>query len=153
GKVTTAEQAAQLFENGMVGGASGFTKAGDSKGVLDALARRAEQENIRITLMTGASGGHDTDAKLTRAGALAKRVPFQADRVLREAIKNGEGVVTDPHLSESAESLHNRGLAAVDTAVMEAAVIERDGSIVPTTSVGKSVTFAALAKKVIIEIN
>src|SRR5690606_18902063 len=153
GKVTTAEQAAQLFENGMVVGASGFTKAGDSKVVLDALARRAEQENIRITLMTGASLGHDTDGKLTRAGALAKRMPFQVDRVLRQAINNGEVLFIDQHLSESAELLHNRCLPAVDIAVIEAAFIERDGSIVPTTSVGNSVTFAALAKKVIIEIN
>ncbi|PPL04605.1 succinate CoA transferase [Parapedobacter indicus] len=152
-KVTTAEQAAQLFEHGMVVGSSGFTKAGDSKAVLDALARRAEKEEFRITLMTGASLGHDTDAKLTRAGALAKRMPFQVDRVLREAINRGEVLFIDQHLSESAELLHNHCLPPVDIAIIEAAFIEPDGSIVPTTSVGNSVTFAALAKRVIIEIN
>src|SRR5690606_40465544 len=31
--------------------------------------------------------------------------------------------------------------------------VDRDGSIVPTTSVGNSVTYAALAKKVFLEIN
>src|SRR5690606_35744078 len=147
-KVTTAEEAAKLFENGMVVGASGFTKAGDSKVVLDALARRAEHEDIKITLMTGASLGHDTDAKLTRAGALSKRMPFQVDRVLRQAINSGEVLFIDQHLSESAELLHNRCLPPVDIAVIEAALIERDGSIVATTSAGNSVTFAALAKKV-----
>ncbi len=152
-KVTTAEQAAQLFENGMVVGASGFTKSGDSKVVLDALAKRAAQEEIKITLMTGASLGHDTDAKLTRAGVLSKRMPFQVDRVLREAINKGEVLFIDQHLSESAELLHNQSLPPVDIAVIEVAFIERDGSLVPTTSVGNSVTFAALAKKVIIEIN
>lgn len=152
-KVTTAEQAAQLFKDGMVVGASGFTKAGDSKVVLDALAKRAAKEAIKITLMTGASLGHDTDAKLASAGALAKRMPFQVDCVLRTAINAGEVLFIDQHLSESAELLHNRCLPPVDIAVIEAAFIEADGSIVPTTSVGNSVTFAALAKRVIIEIN
>lgn len=152
-KVTTVEEAVQLFSDGMVVGSSGFTKAGDSKVMLDALAKRAEKEQLKITLMTGASLGHDTDGKLTRAGALAKRMPFQVDRVLREAINKGEVLFIDQHLSESAELLHNLCLPPVDIAVIEAAFIERDGSIVPTTSVGNSVTFAALAKQVIIEIN
>ncbi|WP_262247092.1 succinate CoA transferase [Parapedobacter soli] len=152
-KVTTAEQAAQLFEDGMVVGASGFTKAGDSKVVLDALAKWAEHEDMKITLMTGASLGHGTDGKLTRAGVLAKRMPFQVDRMLRQAINGGEVLFIDQHLSESAELLHNQCLPPVDIAVIEIALIEQDGSIVPTTSVGNSVTFAALAKKVILEIN
>jgi acetyl-CoA hydrolase/succinyl-CoA:acetate CoA-transferase len=41
-KVITAEDAALLFEDGMVVGSSGFTKAGDSKAVLPALAERAK---------------------------------------------------------------------------------------------------------------
>lgn len=69
-KVMTAAEAAQLFENGMVVGSSGFTKAGDSKEVLPAFAKRAENEDIQITLMTGASLGHGTDGKLAAAGAL-----------------------------------------------------------------------------------
>ena len=62
-KVMSAQEAAQFFEDDMVVGSSGFTKAGDSKVVLAALAERAKQEKIKITLMTGASLGHDTDGK------------------------------------------------------------------------------------------
>ncbi|MHC8950600.1 succinate CoA transferase [Sphingobacterium hungaricum] len=152
-KVITAQEAALFFEDGMVVGSSGFTKAGDSKVVLPAFAERAKQEPIKITLMTGASLGHDTDGKLAAAGALYKRMPFQVDRVLREKINAGEVLFIDQHLSESAELLHNKNLPSVDLAVIEAAYIDRDGNIVPTTSVGNSVTFAALAKQVIIEIN
>ena len=76
-KVMTAAEAAKLFENGMVVGSSGFTKAGDSKEVLPAFAERAAGEDIKITLMTGASLGHGTDGKLAVAGALTKRMPFQ----------------------------------------------------------------------------
>lgn len=152
-KVITAEQAAQLFENGMIVGSSGFTKAGDSKVVLPALAERAKTDPLKITLITGASLGHGTDGKLAEAGALAKRMPFQVDRILRGKINNGEVLFIDQHLSETAELLHNKNLASVDIAVLEVAAIEADGSIIPTTSVGNSVTFAALAKYVILEIN
>lgn len=152
-KVTTAVLAADIITDGMVIGASGFTKAGDSKAVLAALAERGKTEQFKITLMTGASLGHDTDGKLAAAGVLAKRMPFQVDKTLRTKINQGEILFIDQHLSESAELLHNKNLPPVDVAIIEAAYIDRDGSIVPTTSVGNSATFAQLAKKVIIEIN
>lgn len=152
-KVMTAEQAASFIEDGMVVGSSGFTKAGDSKAVLPALAERAKKEKVKITLMTGASLGHDTDGKLAEAGALSKRMPFQVDRILRNKINAGEVLFIDQHLSEAAELLHNKNLPPIDIAVLEVAFIDRDGSIVPTTSVGNSVTFASLAKQVILEIN
>lgn len=152
-KVMTAEEAAALIEDGMVVGSSGFTKAGDSKVVLPALAERAKKENVKVTLMTGASLGHDTDGKLAEAGALKKRMPFQVDRILRNKINAGEVLFIDQHLSEAAELLHNKNLPPVDIAVLEVAYIDRDGSFVPTTSVGNSLTFASLAKKVILEVN
>lgn len=152
-KVMTVQEAISYFENDMVVGASGFTKAGDSKVVLEALAERARTEDIKITLMTGASLGHDTDGKLAAAGALKKRMPFQVDRTLRNKINAGEVLFIDQHLSESAELLHNKNLPSVDIAVIEVAYIDRDGSLVPTTSVGNSATFAELAEKIIIEIN
>ena len=152
-KVMTAQEAAELIQDGMVVGSSGFTKAGDSKAVLPALAERAKKEKVKITLMTGASLGHDTDGKLAEAGALSKRMPFQVDKVLRNKINNGEVLFIDQHLSESAELLHNKNLPPVDIAVTEVAYIDKDGSIVPTTSVGNSVTFADLAQQVILEVN
>jgi acetyl-CoA hydrolase/succinyl-CoA:acetate CoA-transferase len=152
-KVITAEDAALLFEDGMVVGSSGFTKAGDSKAVLPALAERAKRDPLKITLMTGASLGHGTDGKLAEAGALSKRMPFQVDRTLRNKINEGEVLFIDQHLSESAELLHNKNLPDIDIAVLEVAYVDRDGSIVPTTSVGNSVTYAALSKHVILEIN
>ena len=152
-KVTTAEEAAKIIKNGMVVGSSGFTKAGDSKAILPALAERGKHEELKITLMTGASLGHGTDGKLAEAGVLKKRMPFQVDKTLRGKINQGEVLFIDQHLSESAELLHNKNLPPVDVAVIEATFIDRDGSIVPTTSVGNSATFADLAKKVIIEIN
>ncbi|WP_262506575.1 hypothetical protein [Sphingobacterium sp. T2] len=103
--------------------------------------------------MTGASLGHGTDGKLAEAGALRKRMPFQVDRTLRNKINEGEVLFIDQHLSEAAELLHNKNLPPVDIAVLEVTYIDRDGSIVPTTSVGNSLTFANLAKQVILEVN
>lgn len=75
-KITTAEDAVNIIKDGMVVGSSGFTKAGDSKAVLAALAKRGKTEDLKITLMTGASLGHGTDGKLAEANVLQKRMPF-----------------------------------------------------------------------------
>src|SRR5699024_9758740 len=131
-KVKTTEQAVAFVRDGMTVGASGFTKSGDSKVVLPALAERAKNEELKITLVTGASLGHDTDAKLAEAGALRMRMPFQVDRTLRRKINEGEILFMDPHLSESAELIHNKTMD-IDLAVIEVAFIDRDGNIVPTT--------------------
>jgi succinyl-CoA:acetate CoA-transferase len=43
----------------MTVGMSGFTRAGDAKVVPLAIAERAKSEQLKITLMTGASLGSD----------------------------------------------------------------------------------------------
>jgi len=118
-----------------------------------ALAERARREPLRITLLTGASLGNDTDKLLTEAHALARRAPFQVDPVLRAAINRGEVMYIDQHLSETVEVLRAGHLGPVDVAVIEAVRILDSGAIVPTTSVGNSASFAILAEKVIVEIN
>lgn len=152
-KVTTAAQAAELIKDGMVIGTSGFTRAGEVKAVPHALAEKAKKKPLKITLMTGASLGNNLDAELTEAGVLAKRMPFQVDRTLRQAINEGKVLFIDQHLSEPAEMLRNQQLPAPDIAIIEAVAITEEGHIVPTTSVGNSASFAALAKQVIVEIN
>jgi succinyl-CoA:acetate CoA-transferase len=82
-RVTSAAKAAEWIRDGMTVGMSGFTRAGDAKVVPLALAERARHEKLKITLMTGASLGSDVDKTLTEAGVLARRIPFQADPVLR----------------------------------------------------------------------
>lgn len=152
-KVISAQQAAFFFKDKMTIGTSGFTKAGDSKAVLPAFAERAKNEDIAITLITGASLGHTTDADLAQNNALYKRMPFQVDPTLRKKINDGSILFIDQHLSETVELLENKHLPKIDIAVLEAAYIDEKGNIIPTTSVGNSVTFAHLAKKIIIEIN
>lgn len=151
--IITAKEAAMLFNDKMVVASSGFTKAGDSKAVLMALAERAHTDPLKVTLMTGASLGHGTDGALAEAKALSLRLPFQVDPIMRKAINNGEVYFIDQHLGETANLLKANNFPKIDIAVLEACLIEEDGSIVPTTSVGNSASFAALAEKIIIELN
>lgn len=152
-KVITASEAALLIENNAVVGASGFTKAGDSKSVLPAFAKRAATEDVAITLITGASLGYTTDADLAENNALLRRMPFMADPALRKSINDYQLKYIDQHLSETVEQLICGHIAPVDIAIIEASLIDESGNIVPTTSIGNSAFFASQAKKIIIEIN
>ena len=152
-KVMSAAEAADLIQDGMTVGMSGFTRAGEAKAVPQALAMRAKERPLRISLMTGASLGNDLDKQLTEAGVLARRMPFQVDSTLRKAINAGEVMFIDQHLSETVEQLRNHQLKLPDIAVIEAAAITEQGHIVPTTSVGNSASFAIFAERVIVEIN
>lgn len=153
GKVVGAEEAALLIKDGMTVGMSGFTRSGDAKVVPMALAERASEAPMKITLLTGASLGSDIDKTLAEAKLLSRRIPFQADPVLRKAINAGEVMFVDQHLSETVEMLRSRQLPPVDVAVIEAVAITEEGGIIPTSSIGNSATFAMLAEKIIVEIN
>lgn len=152
-RIMSATEAASLIKDGMVVGMSGFTRAGEAMAVPLALAERAKTEPLKITLMTGASLGHDLDKILAESQVTARRMPFQSDPGLRRAINAGEVMFLDQHLSETVEQLRTRQLPGVDVAVIEAVAITADGGIVPTTSIGNSASFAILARKVIVEIN
>jgi succinyl-CoA:acetate CoA-transferase len=152
-RLMTAAEAAALFKDKMVVASSGFTKSGDSKAVLPALAERALVDPLKVTLMTGASLGYGTDGALAAAKALSLRLPFQVDPVLRKAINSGEVMFIDQHLGETANLLKANNFPKIDIAVLEVAMIEEDGSVLLTTSVGNSAAFALLANQVILEVN
>jgi succinyl-CoA:acetate CoA-transferase len=145
-KIMSADEAALMIHDGMRVGASGFTRAGDAKAMPAALAQRACREGkpLCITLMTGASLGHDADRMLTEAHVLARRLPFQVDKTLRDAINRGEVMFIDQHLSETVEMLRANQLGKLDVAVIEAVAITKRGGIVPTTSVGNSAKSTSL---------
>lgn len=152
-KIITAAEAASLIQDGMIVGMSGFTRSGDAKAVPVAMAERAASDPFQITLITGASLGHDVDKILTEAHILSRRMPFQSDRTLRNAINRGEVMFIDQHLSETVEQLRSNQLGPVNYAIVEALAITENGGIVPTTSVGNSASLAILAEKVIVELN
>lgn len=152
-RVTTAEEAASWIEDGMSLGLSGFTRAGDAKAVPTALADRANNgDNLKVNVYTGASLGADIDKILAESGVINKRLPFQADPVMRKEINTGGHLFVDQHLSHTAELLRNDVLE-VDYAIIEGISITEDGFLIPSTSVGNNYSFIESAKNVIIEIN
>ncbi|AST90225.1 acetyl-CoA hydrolase/transferase family protein [Sutcliffiella cohnii] len=152
-KVVTAQEAASWIQDGMTLGLSGFTRAGDVKAVPLELVKRAEKESFKVNVFTGASLGSDIDKLFAEAGIVHKRLPFQAEPTMRKKINAGEHLFVDHHLSHTAELLRANVIEPVDYAILEAVSISEDGMVIPTTSIGNSLTFATHAKNIIIEIN
>ncbi|WKA58212.1 acetyl-CoA hydrolase/transferase family protein [Planococcus shenhongbingii] len=152
-RVVSPEEAASWISDGMTLGLSGFTRAGDVKAVPFALVKRAETEEFKVNVFTGASLGSDIDRLFAEAGIVNKRLPFQAEPAMRKKINNGEMLFVDHHLSHTAEWIRANVIEAIDFAIVEALSITEDGMIIPTTSVGNSAIFAKHAKNIIVEIN
>jgi len=154
----SAEEAAELINNGDNVGFSGFTHAGCPKAVPAALAKRSEEEHakgnpFKIGMFTGASTGDSIDGTLSRAHAVKFRTPYQTNTDMRNDINKGEIPYYDLHLSTLAQDLRYGFFGALDVAIIEACEVTADGEIVPTCGVGATPTFAHLAKKVIVELN
>ncbi|MDQ0188862.1 acetyl-CoA hydrolase/transferase family protein [Alicyclobacillus cycloheptanicus] len=153
-RVLSADEAQAYIRDGMTVAVSGFTKSGDAKAVLQALAARVQRtgDPLKINLLSGASLG-ETDAIAAKAGIIRSRAPYQSEPVLRNSINRGEVKYTDQHLSHTAEYVRSGCLGEIDLAIIEATAITETGGIVPTTSVGNSPIFVERAKQVIVEIN
>ncbi len=155
----TAEQAAELINNGDVIGFSGFTPAGCPKEVPSALAKRAEKfhaegKEFKIGMYTGASTGDSTDGALARANAVSFRTPYQSNKDMRTSLNTpGATEYYDMHLSQLAQELRYGFLPKPTFAILEACDLTEDGEIVLTSGVGISPTIAKLADKIIIELN
>ena len=155
----TAEQAAELINNGDVIGFSGFTPAGCPKEVPSALAKRAEKfhaegKEFKIGMYTGASTGDSTDGALARANAVSFRTPYQSNKDMRNSLNTpGATEYFDMHLSQLAQELRYGFLPKPNVAIIEACDLTEDGEIVLTSGVGISPTIANLADKIIIELN
>lgn len=152
--IRTASQAAEIIEDGMVVGVSGFTPSGYPKAVPLAMAERAnEGEQFKIDLYSGASVGPEIDTILTEAGVIRKRLPYLTNTTIRKAINNGEIEYVDMHLSHSAQYVNSGAVPKVDVAIIEALAVTEKGDLIPTTSVGNSPSYIKNADKVIVELN
>lgn len=154
-KVMSPEEAAAIVKPGMVIGTSGFAVIGYPKAFPEALAKRAENEAqpLGLTLITGASVGDALDGSLARAGAVARRYPYQTNNDMRNMINKGAVKYVDMHLSQVPQWIRNNYFGRIDLAVIEAAAVDESGNIIPTMSVGCSDALVKYADKVIVEIN
>ena len=154
----SAEEAAELIQDGQNIGFSGFTAAGAAKAVPYALAQKARREHeagrpFKVGVLTGASTGKSLDGALAEADAIGFRTPYQGNPFLRKQINTGKVHFVDMHLSAVPQSARYGALGKIHWAVVEACDITAGGSVVLSTSVGASNTYLRLADKIIIELN
>ena len=153
-RVVSADEAALLIKDGMRVGTSGFTPSGYPKAVPLALAEQVRAgRRVQIDLLTGASVGPELDGELSDLGVIKRRVPYQTNRSMRNAINSGKVAYLDQHLSHSPQQVRYGFHGNLDVAIIEACSITETGGIVPTTSLGNSPTFVQEADIVIVEIN
>lgn len=154
----TAEQAAELIQDGDNLGFSGFTHAGCPKVVSKAIAAKAVKEHeagrpFKVGVFTGASTGDRIDGELTRAKAIKVRYPYQTNKDMRNAINANDLSYADLHLSIEAQEIRYGFFGKLNYAIVEAADVTDDGHIVPTTAVGILPTICSQAEKIIVELN
>ena len=155
-KIMTADEAARFVKNGDQVGFSGFTPSGTPKAVPAAIAKMAEEEHAKgnefqIGIFSGASAGDALDGALARAKAVKFRTPYQSNKDMRNAINSQEVSYSDMHLSHLAQELRYGFYGDIDVAVIEAADLNEKGEILLTSGVGNVLTYANMAKKIIVE--
>jgi len=152
-KVVTVEEAVRLVEDRCVIGISGFTKSGEPKAFIPALARHLAERapQTRIALFSGASLSDEVENPI--APFVGKRGPYMSSAVSRKLIHSGQMDFTDVHLSAFARNLMYGFYGDVDLAVVEVSRIRRDGSAVLSSSVGISPEALHKAEKIVFEVN
>ena len=130
----TAEQAAELVNNGDNVGFSGFTAAGTPKFVAPAIAAKAKKEHeagrpFKINVFTGASTNDYIDGELARADAVNFRTPYQSCKDTRARLNAHEINYCDMHLSQLAQNLRYGFFGKMDMVVIEAGDVTDDGEI------------------------
>ncbi len=154
----TAQEAAEMIKDGDTIGLSGFTAPGTPKSITEAIAAKALKEHeagrpFKINLFTGASTSDHVDGILSRNNALNMRAPYQNLPDLRKRINAHDCHYFDRHLSEMAQEMRYGFYGDVDYAIIEVADITPDGECILGTGVGNAPTYAAMAKKIFIELN
>lgn len=152
-RVVPVEEAVHHVKDHCTLAISGFTKSGEAKTFLPALAEHlaANAPDTRFTLLTGASLSDSIENPL--APFIRKRSPYMSSPASRKRIHAGQMDFTDVHLSQFARNLMYGFYGTVDLAVVEVSRILRDGNVILTSSVGVSPEALARADKIILEVN
>ena len=155
-KIVSADEAATLITDGMNVGVSGFTPSGYPKKTTLALAKAIKAgKKCRINIWSGASVGPEIEETLAEVGGISGRMPYYAasNKILSRQINTGSVTYIDQHLSHFAQQIDYGFYGDVDVAIVEAAAINADGSIVLGSGVGNTPMLVKHAKKIIVEVN
>ncbi len=152
-KLMPVEEAVKFVTDRCKIAISGFTKSGEPKTFIPALADYLSRyaPNTKIGLFSGASLSEAVENPI--ASFVGKRGPYMSSPASRELINAGEMEFADVHLSSFARNLLYGFYGDIDLAVVEVSRIRPDGSVVLSSSVGISAEALTTAKKIILEVN
>ncbi len=152
-KLVPVEEAVKHVSDRCKIGISGFTKSGEPKSFIPALAQHLARTapKTKIGLFSGASLSDEVENPI--ASFVGKRGPYMSSSVSRKLIHAGEMDFTDVHLSMFARNLIYGFYGDLDLAVVEVSRIRPDGSVILSSSVGISAEALTMAKKIILEVN
>jgi len=152
-KLMPVEEAVKFVSDRCKIAISGFTKSGEPKVFIPALANylRNNMPKAKIGLFSGASLSEDVENPI--ASFVGKRGPYMSSSASRKLIHAGEMDFTDVHLSAFARNLFYGFYGDIDLAVVEVSRIRPDGSVILSSSVGVSAEALIRAKKIILEVN
>jgi len=152
-KLVPVEEAVRYVSDRYKIAISGFTKSGEPKTFIPALAQYLRQyaPKTKIGLFSGASLSDDVENPI--ASFVGKRGPYMSASMSRRLINAGEMDFADVHLSAFARNITYGFYGDIDLAVVEVSRIRPDGSVVLSSSVGVSAEALTVAKKIILEVN
>ncbi len=150
---STADEAAACIRNGMTVAMSGYAMAGYPKAVVEALvARKQGGEDLTLELITGANVPW-LDEQLGAVKLVSRRAPMVASRTLAAQANDGSLRYVEQQMGKMPRLLRNGGFGKIDVAVVEALGFDRDGNLIPTSSIGMTHYLLATAEEIIVEIN
>ncbi|MGL5513583.1 MAG: acetyl-CoA hydrolase/transferase family protein, partial [Sporomusa sp.] len=155
-KIISADCAAELIQDGMTIGVSGFTPSGYPKVVTKALAHAVKAgKKCRVSVLSGASVGPEIEEELASAGAVSRRAPYYAasNKYMRTGINQGEICYIDLHLSHLAQQIDYGFWGKLDVAIVEAVAITPEGDLILGPGIGNTPIFVQAADKIIVEVN
>jgi len=145
-RVMPVETAASFVKKGMT-----VAVTGNISPITEALMKRVERgNNFALTIWSG-SIGLEVDKVWGEGGAIARRAGQQ--NLMQELINAGKVTYCDIPMGTFCQSIRGKELGALDIAIVEAALITKDGNIVPCSSLKEMPTFVQLADKVIVRLN
>jgi succinyl-CoA:acetate CoA-transferase len=127
--------------------------AGYPKAVVEALIERKKSgEELLIELITAANAPW-LDDKLGGEQVLSGRAPMCASRTVASQANNGSLRYVEQQMSRMTRLLRRGSFGKIDVAVIEALGFDKNGNLIPTTSIGMAHHLMNAADQIVIEIN
>jgi len=153
-RVTTAEDAAAFFRDGMVVATCGTALSGYPRAVFAALRERiGNGDSLRIDLLCTGPLGPEIEDALAEVKGIRRRIGTVGSKLLREAINRAEVGFLEGKSGKVSQYARRGYYGNIDAAVIEAAGINERGEVIPATCVYEAPDWLDLASSLIIEIN